>query len=372
MPLKLISFGLLLIYLSPLMATERVYGHHPPLKRTDLRPYEFNNFSLSLNSWSVDGDRLRARGTGLKASGNFEAQLNSSIYFHAGAGFRIQTGSNNSLSLAEFAPEREWLLDHAQLEWKGLEFLNITLGAINQNWLNSPLLVSDMAFMAAKQKARINLPGSLSFTLSAQQSIPNNQTLSLRAGGIDEGTPHFFVQGGTIEFDSKFTSISASAHYFIYDKLASGVANQSRFMGNNIEGSSTQSRFVYGYEGWNSTLILAYHPSEILYQFYAQYLFNNKAPDEENTGFFVGPIIAHPNFKLALRYFYLEANASVGFYNEKKLGHNNKKGISLEFTKKNLANSFDLYFEYSRAQVIKSNPLDGDMDYFAISFIHNF
>ena len=235
-----------------------------------------------------------------------------------------------------------------------------------------PLLVSDMAFMGAKQEALINLPGPLSFSLSAQQSIPNNQTLSLRAGGIDEGTPHFFVQGGTLEFDSKLVKISASAHYFIYDKLASGVANQSRFMGNNIEGSSNQSRFVYGYEGWNSTLVLEHQPHQTSYQLYAQYLFNNKAPDDENTGFFAGPIIEHPDYRLAVRYFYLEANASVGFYNEKKLGHNNKKGVSVEFTKRNLANSFDLHFEYSRAQAIESSPLDGDMDYFALSFIHNF
>ena len=69
-------------------------------------------------------------------------------------------------------------------------FLEIKTGAISQSYLDSPLLAGDAVFLGIREK--ITFGQDINIYFSSQQSIPYNQTLNRRSGGIEEGTPTFF------------------------------------------------------------------------------------------------------------------------------------------------------------------------------------
>lgn len=333
--------------------------------------YCFENLDkdMELETWLVEGERLKSRLTGLNLHFIYGKNLRDNLEIDTSVSVRLQTGSNKSLGIEEFSPQREWVLNQASLNtYLFNSHLNVSIGAINQNWIDSPLLVSDIAFMATYQELKLYRSSNINLKLMAQQSIPNNQTLSLRAGGVDEGTPQFFIQGGEIAFSTSNSSFTLRSFYFLFDGLAGEVANQSRFMGNDVigtSGSGSPPEFIYDFQGWNSQLRASFHFKNFDVLTLFDHLYNSKAANSSNQGYRFGIGISTGTLEFKANHFRLEKNASVGFYNDKTYGHNNKKGFNIGLTKNNITQAnLSASLLFTNAKVIDlDNILDSNMKF---------
>jgi hypothetical protein len=301
----------------------------------------------------IDDDQVSARvfATGLDL--NYKFSISETLTSIIRGGVLLETGSNNSLNLKEFAPDRELILYQANLRFRPniINILEVDLGSLSLSRFHSPLLLGQSVFMGLNE--RIKFGGAYNLQLEAVQSIPNNQNLARRSGGIEEGTPSFLMERASLNLSGDLLSFSLSVSHFKFNNLSAGVADQSRFMGNDIGGSATSSYFIYDFDGHNSTFNLAINQSGYFkFNITGEYLFNSKAPNGQNTGYLATAILAFGDYGLGLDYFRNEKNASPAYYNSKYYGHNNKKGIAGHISIKKCYENFDFKMRAAQFDVI--------------------
>ena len=276
--------------------------------RLKYRPY----FSSTI----MDNDQASARVFATGVDLNYQFRVSKSLTSLIRGGALLETGSNNSLNLKEFAPEKELVLYEAKLRFQPdfIPFLELDLGSLSLNRYSSPLLLGQSVFMGLNEKLILGLDYNLQ--LEAIQAIPNNQTLASRSGGIEEGTPSFLMERVSVNLGGDLIAFTISASHFKFNNLSGGVANQSRYMGNDISGSAQTSYFIYDFEGYNSTLNLRLNQSSFFkINIVAEYLFNDKAPDGQNSGMLGKATLLLGDLGLGMSYF----------RNEKKRNDSNKK-----------------------------------------------
>jgi hypothetical protein len=310
------------------------------------------------SSTVMDDDQASARvfGTGLDI--NYIFKLSESVTSVIRGGVLLETGSNNSLNLKEFSPERELVLYEANLRFRPtlIPILELDLGSLSLSRYNSPLLLGHSVFMGLNE--RLKLGSDYNIQLEAVQAIPNNQTLASRSGGIEEGTPSFLMERVSVNLGGDLLALSVSASHFKFNNLSGEVANQSRFMGNDIGGSSLTSYFIYEFEGYNSTLKLGLNQTGFFkINIDAEYLFNDKAPDGQNSGLLAKGTLLFGDFGLGMSYFRNEKNASPAYYNSKYYGHNNKKGLGVNLSILNMFESFDLKAQAAKFELIDTTNI---------------
>ena len=298
-----------------------------------------------------DQASVRVFGTGLDF--NYKFAISNTLSSVIRAGVLLETGSSNSLNLKEFAPDRELLLYEASLRFRpqSLKILELDIGSLSLARFHSPLLLGQSVFMGLNE--RFKFGGDYNFQLDAIQSIPNNQTLASRSGGIEEGTPSFLMERASLNLGGDLLSFSLSVSHFKFNNLSGEVANQSRYMGNDIGGSALTSYFIYEFEGYNSTFNLGLNQKGFFkINIDGEYLFNDKAPDGQNTGYFARGTLSFGDYGLGLEYFRNEKNASPAYYNSKYYGHNNKKGLAGQLSIKKLYENFDFKLRAAQFDIV--------------------
>jgi Tfp pilus assembly protein PilZ len=333
---------------------------------------------FSMEGLYLESDFQKARVTELDA--RFWARHNLAETFYAliDLGASLQTGSHESVFSDEFQPRQTFYLNEAIVDWspfsqgQGFEF-DFTLGAISQGRIKNPLLVTTTAFPGLKERMGYRAKNFF-LSLEAQQSIANHHKQSNRIGNVDEGTPSFFHERATIGYESKdFFLIEAHLGHFAFANLSSSVANESRFMGNSVNGIQESSQFSFGFQGFESGVSTTFYPVGIWQlSLNARHLFNEKAPDGKNQGLLLS---TDSKFDLGEGVFLLneimsfrnEADTSPGFYNSKTLGHNNKQGqgasLGLEFTRSQLM----IESTYIKAKTIEKSNFQSDSETIVIS-----
>ena len=276
---------------------------------------------------TMDDDQTEARILGFGLDGRYTYELFPDFVFNIQVGVRLEAGSNNSLNLKEYSPNQEVVLQQGTLNWNP-SFFKFQAGAIDQSYLDSPLLAGGVVFIGLKEK--IVIDAGVKIFISSQQSIPYNQTLNQRSGGIEEGTPSFFYHEAGLMFVNAFASFEIKGGLYKFNNLSSAVANQSRYMGNEVVGSGSLSRFLYDFEGTNLATNIEIGKNNIVqFNIDGQYLYNDKAPDSSNTGHLLRGMIIYEDFGFGGELFENGANASPGYYNSKSYGHNSRKGQPL-------------------------------------------
>lgn len=243
-------------------------------------------------------------------------------------------------------------------------FFSLDAGIINQRFLGSGLLVSDLPFPALRQtlKGEWQIEDTtIELGLKAQQAIPTSRTLDNQKRSEKEGTPSFMTQTlyADVEF-TKSTSLNASFSRYQFKELPSSVAFESRLLGNTVPYSTaSQSQFLFDYRGSLYTLnarqellsgLSLYGGGELIE--------NDEAPSAYNRGFLtkVGVTwnFSDHELDLSLANYFNESDSSPAFYNSSRLGHNNMKGqaYAAAFTYEEL---FRVRVQYSDADVISPN-----------------
>lgn len=243
-------------------------------------------------------------------------------------------------------------------------FFSLDAGIINQRFLGSGLLVSDLPFPALRQtlKKEWNIEDStIELGLKAQQAIPTSRTLDNQKRSEKEGTPTFMTQ--TLYADVEFTdstSMNASLSRYQFKELPSSVAFESRLLGNTVPFSTaSQSQFLFDYQGSLYTLNARQKlVSGLAIYGGAELIENDEAPSAYNRGFLT-KIGATWNFQdheldLSVANYFNESDSSPAFYNSSRLGHNNMKGqaYAAAFTYEEL---FRVRVQYSDTDVISPN-----------------
>jgi hypothetical protein len=320
---------------------------------------------------TIDDDQTEARIMGFGLDGRYTYELFSDIVFDVQAGVRLEAGSNNSLNLKEYSPNQEIVLQQGTLNWNA-SFFEFQAGAINQSCLDSPLLTGGVVFIGFKEKMVID--AGVKLFISSQQSIPYNQTLNQRSGGIEEGTPSFFYHQAGLMFANAFANFEIKGGLYKYNNLSSAVANQSRYMGNEVVGSGSLSRFLYDFEGTNLATRIELGKNNIVqFNIDGQYLYNDKAPDSSNTGHLLRGMIIYEDYGFGGELFENGANASPGYYNSKSYGHNSREGQAIIFNINRIQKNWNLESRFALfSSTDPSNLLISDGQLFTLNFSRSF
>ncbi len=320
---------------------------------------------------TMDDDQTEARVMGIGLDGKYTYKLFDGVVFNVKAGVLLESGSNNSLNLKEYEPEQQIYLDEGTLDLD-LSFFELKAGAIGLSYIDSPLLVGNTIFLGVREK--VSFGQDIKIFISSQQSIPYNQALNRRSGGIEEGTPTFLYHEAGFSFSNSNTHFDLTGGFYKFNNLSSEVANKSRFMGNSVTGTGSISRFVYDFEGTNISTNMEFGKENIVgLKIYGQYLFNDKAPDSSNSGHLLRSLLVYEDYEIGGEIYENGANTSPGYYNSKQYGHNARKGQSAIFNINRIKKVWKLETRFAVMNSTEiSNLLVSDGQLFTLKFSRSY
>jgi len=317
---------------------------------------------FKIDSSKVSGELNKANIFGLSLNLDFKHKLNQYIGINAHGGISLETGqSSEYVSGRSFKPKNSLNLKHGTIELTPLQFLKLELGALNQGYHNNPLFLTNTPFLGAREVLSFSYK-QWTFEFDMIQAIPSNYSLSQRLGSIDEGSSRFFNEKLRAIGNGDALSLEFSLGLFAFDQLNSTIAYNSRLLGNSVSGvGPINNKFTQSYKGQNTDLVLTYKNFKYLnLSAEAAAHINQNAAKGKSTGYIVGPVLTSKTFenqfKLKLKTFKNEADATVSFYSSKFTGQTNRKGVSaglsVDNKKLELEYGLDTYF----TKPIISNP----------------
>jgi hypothetical protein len=246
-------------------------------------------------------------------------------------GALLETGSSSSLFTDEFEPKSRLFLQEASLRWQPFQPLLLIGGALDQRHHSSPLFIDGGTFPAAMLSLDPDF-GHWIAHFDAQAAIPTSRTLSTRTTTGKENTPALFTEKAVVGWNEKGGARALfRVTHFQFQNLTHGMAQDSRFYGNQIAGIGAASVFIYQYEGFEAgpdfLLPLGDRFSAGLG---GSFLNNSKAPSNRNQGLYAYADLTYRGEKFSLRprieWFRNEADSAPAFYSSPEFGHNNRRG----------------------------------------------
>jgi hypothetical protein len=258
-------------------------------------------------------------------------------------------------------------LNELILSFRPIKNLSFDLGALNQNSLQTSMLIYDRAFPGVQVRNSYTLFDSLKLELKAQYSIPNSVSFETDRTQ-NEPVPTFLTQGFGFNWDSesKF-KLKGQIHHFTFSDLPSVVAFQSGRLGNEVIGvQSAESRFVYGFDGFSQSYEAAYEISKIWTpKLSLQIIENSEAPTSRNrsqwTGLGVDIFTKNYIFTPSFGYFFAESDSTPALYSDVRLGRNNREGVSYKLKINFIKSGFSVSANYIQANLIETDPVQNDL-----------
>ena len=311
----------------------------------------------------MDSRETQVRVFGLNSQVAFTHGFAPMLDAKVNIGISLEVGSHkvSALALDEFKPGQRIFISEGSLRFKPFEKLQIKAGAINQKEYDSPLFLTETVFVGVQEKFSYNYEKMFDAYFKAEQMIPGNHTLTNRLGAVDEGTPHFFLETVGLQIERKSFTFHTHLSHFSYAQLSNGVAQKSRFMGNQVGGKTgPDASFLYNYQGLNGFVELeGYIYKNYKIGFKGQLLRNRRAPSGRNTGHLLKVGLGlEESFDVWLDVFRNESDTTPAFYNSKIYGHNNRKGWGVGTKVK-----WPLLRSYGELQFVQAKPIDDDSIY---------
>lgn len=287
-------------------------------------------------------------------------ELDTDFKFYLDTKVLLETGSNDSLYIDEYRPRREIIIQDGKFQKKLFDFVEISVGAINQGIFKSPLFLDQTAFAGISERAYIVFSG-FEVYFNLQQMIPNNQTLSARLGGTDEGTPKFFSETLGLDFRNKIVHFNLEYTLFAFENLSRSVAHQSRFLGNQVVGTGQENAsFVYPFKGHNTMMSLLLKFDSFGFQFNGHYTHNNESPNSRADAYLAQTKLLIANFEIGGFLYSSQTDAAPAYYNDKFFGHNNSEGQGALFVYHFNNYSYRIRTRYIKGQLIENSLYQDD------------
>lgn len=320
-----------------------------------------------LNSVVKESETEKVRVIGFVIGAKGAQKLDDGLYLRFDIDGIFQDGSSQVNGLvSEYEPQQELSLNYGHLDYRPFSFARIKVGALDQGNYDSDLLVGSTSFAAIEETVKF---GKYVY-IRSEQAIPSNSQLNRRAGSIDEGTPIFYFHTfGLRAFKQNKFKLELS--HFKFEDLSSSIANTSRSLGNSVKGTDENSQFLYGFEGTN--LVISQ-----LFKFYTDYslkfdlqaIYNDKAPNERNTGYLAKVAFGTGKYTFLLESFRNESDSSPAYYNSKTYGHNNTKGsgIGIEYA----TNSTLISTKYLKVNLIEESQVQSAGELLTFSVVKTY
>ena len=216
-----------------------------------------------------------------------------------------------------------------------MEGMSLQIGAVNQDYLSAPLLVSDQAFLSALI-GYSHIKSKYEWQVVVQQSMPSVINSFRRHNEIAD-SPYFsslFVYGEWLPSD--YYSFKGHVTGFYFADLPSFIAYQSKTYGNTVSGEKSSANFAYSYYGINGDISTQIHVLPELYLSLGYNgLINLGAPFEKAYGERIYSVADMDFWKWTklysrLEYFYNTADSAPAYFNSEIYGHNDRKGFLTE------------------------------------------
>lgn len=284
----------------------------------------------SLEALSVDDLQTESRVVSFSMFADIKQTVLPNLEASVIAGGVLETGSNESLFVDEFKPRQDLVLKEASIAYSPFEALSIEAGALNQSRYSSPLLLTDTAFVSARESLSFKL-ADYSFGFFLSQAVPSNHFLTNRLGSVDEGAPSLLIEGISMHLAGDLMFFKTQIMRYKFNNLSSNVAYNSQFLGNSTRGTTpSTTAFLYDFEGYNAVIEIGFNIGDTTsLNFKGQYLYNDKAPDGRNTGYLGSATLEVGQFSLTGELFKNESDSSPAFYNSSAYGHNDRDGLGL-------------------------------------------
>jgi len=309
----------------------------------------------------AESDKVKARVFGLNLALDGQYKLSDSTKAKASAGLALETGSNKSAIVGEFVPKQHVFLNEAFIDWTPLSFLNFQIGANNQRVYNSPLFLDEIPFFGLIES--LQFEGELlKVRVFSQQAIPSNNTLELRTGSVEDGTPQFIANSLDVGLKGNLLAANIQLTQFQFKNLTHSVAYNSQFFGNTILGNlASNSEFAYEFSGYNIDTNVTFSPGEVFkLKLDVNYLYNDKAPDNSNTAYLFRATSYINDINFSLSIFEVQKDASIAFYNSGFFGHNNRQGFTLAYGSSIFNKNTNMKISFSSSSVITPNIYQAD------------
>ena len=317
--------------------------HNPDIRKN--RPSIIGSQPTSLEVWwkiNFDGfyldsqvnNEIVARG---RINGKFLTQFTDQLYGLADIQMLTVSGSvqqifQNPVDINGVSHREIMLL------WTARDWVNLKFGAINQEFLESPLLLAKIPFISVVEDLKIldKKDSKHYVSVSFQQAIPStfSDSHSLNTQNLTE-TPFMSTLSTFWDYDSKsYYNTRLRGTFFYFSSLPSSIASLSRIYGNRITGEPAE--FKYKYRGFYAALEQSFQVFPNLgLQLKVHYINNFTADINYNQGVLFGihaPFDLTENSRITtiVEYFINQSDSSVGYYSSERYGHNNRMGFNGE------------------------------------------
>lgn len=279
------------------------------------------DLNYSIGGHTIDGNIDTGRILSTKLGLDFEHRYNPYLRFNFEGGVTLQTGTYERNAAAGDGPKPSNYLSlkESTVTLVPLSAFELKVGAINQKELDSPLLLTSTAFLAAKEQFTLGKE-SYGIRFFAEQAYAKNKDLASTLPDSEEGLPKFFAEGAKIYLKNETLNFDAHLMHWAYDNLGAGIATQSVALGNSPIGSvSGFTGFKYKFIGWYSGINLDVNlfDDHKLY-LRGDYVINDKAPDGKKLGYSIlgGFGINHGQGHLNIKGYYMdiESDAAPAYY----------------------------------------------------------
>lgn len=300
---------------------------------------------------------------------------------------KFQSGTQQTLTATDSA-DNKILLYNAAITVAPFAYFNLSLGALNQRYLHSNLLIDEIPFPAARlewtlipennnnsennwnkeskesKESDIRTMGTGQLSLILETAVPTSSSLSTNTKEF-ETTPSL----NSLALNFKLTPqvrqlFQVKLGYFSFSALPGSVAAKSYLLGNTVDKiSDTEGEFEYGYQGYEGSL-LGRTPMSNSVDIYAgaEYLKNALAPEGLNTAWltFIGSeIYFGPLVSMDLRssYFQIEPDATVSYFSSNKFFNTNRVGYSFESFLKFHKEGFRVGLRFTDSEIMYEHPI---------------
>ena len=383
------SFGITALFISLLALTQTVHAqqaqteqdlNEPRLIESVTNTRDRQQVSLAadfgLEGHQVSGKANEANVFGASGALDFTHQTSKTLQLQARGGFKLEEGTSETIfpdqAGASFQPKSSLFLDYAEVNYGPTTWLKIKAGAINQEYHQNSLFLTDTPFVGARETLNYGQgPYELNFHLL--QSLPSNHTLSQRLGEVQQGSSRFYSETVELKINDANHQGHVSAGHFAYDQLSPSIAYNSRLLGNSVDGLGKENnQFLYNYMGWNTTVSYLYKGlGRHLIGGYGSYHINTSAPEGRNVGRKLGVrygyLFSAGTLNLELEGFENQSDSTVAYYADKTYGFVNREGFGAKVSFDNIRDDYELEAKAIQTSPILESPLQEEETIISIS-----
>ena len=264
--------------------------------------------------------------------------------------------------------------------WKATNWLTVQFGAVNQGFLQSPLLLANIPFPSIVENIELFKGEEHDVSFSIQEAIPT--TFSDKHSIYTQSLAKipFLITGSLFwNYDPKsYYKITLNSTVFHYNPLPSDIAQASKRYGNSV--FHQPSVFKYRYTGF----YIGLEPSFQIFpnlgvKIKIHYIHNaRETADNYNQGELYSlqiPFDITENIRITsvFEYFKNQPDSSVAYYNSERYGHSNRTGFVGELIMNFYNRNIEVGFRHLRSTAVKEKgSLNNEQTYYLLFLRTNY